>query len=76
MKSILKLSAIALVAAALTGCGGGSDDLVILPAQPTATPVPTPAPTPVPTPVPTPEPTPTPPPAGPSVDADTILPPK
>ena len=58
----LKVLAVTLLTSfALVGCGGGSDDLVVLPAKP-------PAPTPKPTPAPTPTPTDTP------VDADKLLP--
>ena len=59
----LKVLAVTLLTSfALVGCGGGSDDLVVLPAKPpAATPVPTPAPTAAPTPAPTPAPTTTPP---------------
>ena len=81
-KNTLKVLAFTLLTSfVLVGCGGGSDDdLILLPAQPapTAAPtaVPTPAPTPVPTAVPTPAPTaaPTPTPAPTHVPDSELLP--
>ncbi len=64
---------LAIIAAALTGCGGGSDnELIILPANPTATPTVTP--TTIPTANPTPLPTVTPEPTNTPVDEGNLLP--